>query len=269
MSLFIYFSICETYCTLSGVEVGVGDTACLDPGKALLVLLAVSFEHRVVRLLFGPLLEGPGLPAGLLPLGHRTLTVLRADPSGLREPAAAVLAAPHGDPTLHAAAQSVVDHIPNGTGVQNRGAPSRLHRLKTKGDGPEGKQLRILGRVIEVLLGRLLLGIPSGPVHIQHQIKKSLDLLLIPGQKLREGLQLLQHLLVLRASPVTKDAHSGEAVVPARIQKLQIDVPALQLPQLHHGVGVGLTVILCNEPAPTLRVRQGRRAGTGMVHGRK
>lgn len=47
-----------------GIELLVGDTAGLDPGKAFLVLLAVGLEHRIVRLFLGPLLEGPGLPAG-------------------------------------------------------------------------------------------------------------------------------------------------------------------------------------------------------------
>ena len=42
-----------------GVELLVGDAAGLDSGKALLVLLAVGLEHRIVGLLLGPLLEGP------------------------------------------------------------------------------------------------------------------------------------------------------------------------------------------------------------------
>ena len=82
--------------------------------------------------------------------------------------------------------------------------------------------------------------------------QESLDLLLIPGQQLRKGLQLLQHLLILRTSPVIEDIHSGEAVIPAHIQKLQIDVPALRLSQLHQGIGAALPTILCDAPAPIL-----------------
>ena len=47
-----------------GVELLVGDAARLDPGKAFLVLPAVGLEHRIVGLLLGSLLEGPGLPTG-------------------------------------------------------------------------------------------------------------------------------------------------------------------------------------------------------------
>src|SRR5699024_10676954 len=105
---------------------------------------------RIVRLFLGPLLEGPGLPAGLLAGGHRALTVLRADPAGLWEPPSAVLAPPDSDPTLHAAAQGVVDHVRNVEGIQDRRAPARLHRFKAEGDGPEGEQRRVLGGIVEI-----------------------------------------------------------------------------------------------------------------------
>ena len=85
-----------------GVEIGIGNTSGLDPGKAPLVLLAVGPEYRVVGLLLRPLLEGPRLPAGLLSLGNRALAVLRADPSRLGEPAPAVLAAPDKNRSLTA-----------------------------------------------------------------------------------------------------------------------------------------------------------------------
>ena len=78
-----------------GVEIRIGNAPGFDPGKPFLIFLTVGFEYRIVRLLLCPLLEGSSLTAGLLPSGHRTLTVLRADPSGLGEVAAAVLAAPH------------------------------------------------------------------------------------------------------------------------------------------------------------------------------
>ena len=169
-----------------GIELLVGDAARLDPGKALLVLLAVGFEHRIVGLLFCPLLEGPGLPAGLLSGSHRALTVLRADPAGLGEPPSAVLAPPDGDPALHTAAQGVVDHVRNVEGIQNRRAPSRLHRFKAEGDGPEGKQRRILGGIIEIVCRRLLLWITPRLIHIQNEIKETLYLLLIKRELFRD-----------------------------------------------------------------------------------
>lgn len=100
-----------------GVEIRVGDAPGPYPGKTPLVLLPVNFEHRIVGLFLRPLLEGPRLPAGLLSPGHRALTVLRANPSGLGKPAAAVLAAPHRDAPLYAAAQGIVDHVRNAGGV--------------------------------------------------------------------------------------------------------------------------------------------------------
>ena len=48
-----------------GREFIVGDAAGLDPGEALLVLLAVGLEHRVFRLFFCPLSERADITAGL------------------------------------------------------------------------------------------------------------------------------------------------------------------------------------------------------------
>ena len=85
------------------VKLLVGDPPGLDPRKAPLVLLAVSLEDWVIRLLLCPLLESPDLPTDLLSAWNRPLAIFRADPSGLRKVAPAVLAAPHGDVPLHAA----------------------------------------------------------------------------------------------------------------------------------------------------------------------
>ncbi|MFQ9412265.1 MAG: hypothetical protein ACLR1T_16225 [Evtepia gabavorous] len=84
-------------------------------------------------------------------------------------------------------------------GIQDRRTPARLHRLKAEGDGPEGKQRRVLGGIVEIVGRRLLLGIAPRLVHIQNEIKETLYLLLIQRELFRKALQLLQHLLILPA----------------------------------------------------------------------
>ena len=85
------------------VKLLVGDPSGLDPRKAPLVFLAVSFESVIVCLSKRPLLQSADVAAALLPFRNGPLAILRADPPGLRKPAATVLAAPHGDVPLHAA----------------------------------------------------------------------------------------------------------------------------------------------------------------------
>ena len=97
-----------------GVKLLVGDASGLDPRKTLFVLLAVRLENRVVGLFFRPLPERTDLAAALLTVLYRALAVLRAHTAGLREPAAAVLAAAHGHAALNAAPQRIVDHVPHG-----------------------------------------------------------------------------------------------------------------------------------------------------------
>src|SRR5699024_9670689 len=149
-------------------EIRIGDAPGFDPGKPFLIFLAVGLEYRIVRLLLCPLLEGSSLTAGLLSSGHRTLTVLRADPSGLREVAAAVLAAPHRNAPLHTTAQRIVDHVRNAGRVQNRRTPPRLHRLKAERNGAEAKQAGIPRTIVKIILSRLLLWVAPCAVHIQN-----------------------------------------------------------------------------------------------------
>ena len=85
------------------VKLLIGDPPGLDPRKAPLVFLAVSLESVIVCLPERPLLQSADVAAALLPFGNRPLAILRADPTGLRKPASAVLAAPHCDVPLHAA----------------------------------------------------------------------------------------------------------------------------------------------------------------------
>ena len=96
------------------VKLLVGDASGFDPREALFILLAVRLEDRVVGLLFCPLPERADLAAALFAELYRALAVLRAHASGLREPAAAILAAAHGHAAFHAASQRIVDHIPHG-----------------------------------------------------------------------------------------------------------------------------------------------------------
>ena len=130
------------------IELLVGDASGLDPREALFVLLAVCLENRVVGLLFRPLPERADLAAALLTVLYRALAVLRAHAPGLREPAAAVLAAAHGHAALDAASQRVVDHVPHGGGIQNRCAPARLDRFKTQRDWLKSEQCRISRLVV-------------------------------------------------------------------------------------------------------------------------
>ena len=127
------------------VKLLIGDPSSLDPREPLLVLLTVSLEYRVIRLPLRPLLESACLAAALLPFGNRPLAILRTDSSGLRKPAAAVLAAPHGDVALYAAPQRVIDHVPDAGGIQRRRAPPRLRWLEAERDGTEAEQCRIVG----------------------------------------------------------------------------------------------------------------------------
>ena len=96
------------------IKLLVGDAASLDPREAFFVLLAVHLENRVVGLFFRPLPERADLAAALLAVLYRALAVLRAHTPGLREPAAAVLAAAHGHAALDAASQRIVDHVAHG-----------------------------------------------------------------------------------------------------------------------------------------------------------
>ena len=96
------------------IKLLVGDAASLDPREAFFVLLAVHLENRVVGLFFRPLPERADLAAALLAVLHGALAILRAHTPGLREPAAAVLAAAHGHAALDAASQRIVDHVAHG-----------------------------------------------------------------------------------------------------------------------------------------------------------
>ena len=189
------------------VKLLVGDPSGLDPRKAPLILFAVCLEDWVIRLFRCPLLESPDLPTDLLSSWNRTLTILRADPSGLRKPSSAVLAAPHGDVPLHATPQRVVDHVPDAGGIQHRRTPPRLHRLKAERDGAETKQAGIFRHIVGLIFCRLCLRFPACAVYIQHQLKKALDLLLIPRKLFRELAQFVQYLRILRTASVILNVH--------------------------------------------------------------
>ena len=96
------------------IELLIGDASGPNPREALFVLLAVRLENRVVGLFFRPLTECADLAAALLTVLYRALAVLRAHAAGLREPAAAVLAAANGYAALDTASQRIVDHVPHG-----------------------------------------------------------------------------------------------------------------------------------------------------------
>ena len=137
-------------------------------------------------------------------------------------------------------------------GIQNRRTPARLHRFKAEGDGPEGEQRRVLGRIIEIVGRCLLLRIPPCLVHIQNEIKETLYLLLIQRELFREALQLLKHLLILPASPVLGDPHASKPLKPAHIQKMQVDVSAPKVTQGHQGTATGLFIIPVDQKGPVL-----------------
>lgn len=137
----------------------------------------------------GPLLEGPGLSAGLLTFCQGTFTVLCTDPASLGEVAAAVLTAANCNASLHTAAQRVVDHVQDAGGVQDRRTPPGFHRLKAEGDRVEWKQPGISGSIKPIVLGCLKLRVASCAVNIQNQVKESLDLLLVQGELLGDTLQ--------------------------------------------------------------------------------
>ena len=75
------------------VKLLVGDPSGLDPRKAPLVFLAVGFESVIVCLPERPLLQSADVTAALLPFRNGSLAIFRADPPGLRKPAATVLTA--------------------------------------------------------------------------------------------------------------------------------------------------------------------------------
>ena len=87
------------------IKLLVGDATGLDPREALFILLAVRLENGIVCLLFLPLPERAALAAALLTVLHRALALLCAHAPGLREPAAAVLAAAYCHAALDAASQ--------------------------------------------------------------------------------------------------------------------------------------------------------------------
>ena len=93
----------------------------------------------------------------------------------------------------------------------------------------ETKQPRIFRIVVKIAHSCLPLGLPPRAVHIQNQVKETLYLLLVQEKLFRELPQLLQHLLILRTAVVMTDPHSRKTVIPAHIQKFQVDMPDLQL----------------------------------------
>ena len=96
------------------IKLLVGDAPGFDPREALFVLLAVRLANGIVGLFFRPLPERADLAAALLAVLHGALAILCAHTAGLREPAAAVLAAAHGHAALDAASQRIVDHVAHG-----------------------------------------------------------------------------------------------------------------------------------------------------------
>ena len=159
------------------IKLLVGDATGLDPREALFILLAIRLEDGVVGLFFRPLPERADLAAALLTVLYRALAVLRAHAPGLREPAAAVLAAANRHAAFHAASQRIVDHVPHGGRVQNRCAPARLDRLETQRDRLKSEQCRISRLVVMVVFRRLLLRFTTGGIHVQHAFQKLLNLL--------------------------------------------------------------------------------------------
>ena len=99
---------------------------------------------------------------------------------------------------------------------------------------------------------RLLLGIAPRLVHIQNEIKETLYLLLIKRELFREALQLLQHLLILPAPPVLGDPHAPKPLKPAHIQKMQVDVPAPKVTQIHQGTDPSISIIPVDQEGPVL-----------------
>ena len=110
VTFFLFFSGFLAPC----VKLLIGDAPGFDPREALFVLLAVRLENGVVGLFFRPLPERADLAAALLTVLHGALAILCAHTAGLREPAAAVLAAAYGHAALDAASQRIVDHVPHG-----------------------------------------------------------------------------------------------------------------------------------------------------------
>ena len=77
---------------------------------------------------------------------------------------------------------------------------------------------------MKVIFCRLCLRLPSRAVYIQHQLKKALDLLLIPRKLFRELAQFVQYLRILRTASVILDKHCRLTVVAMDIEKLKINV---------------------------------------------
>ena len=147
--------------------------------------------------IYAALLQSADVTATLLSFRNRPPAILCTDTSGLCKVPSAGLAAPHGDVPFHAAPQRVVDHVPNAGGIQHRRTPPRLHRLKAERDGVETKQAGIFRHIVGIIPCRLRLRLPPRAVHIQHQLKKALDLLLIPRKLFRELAQFVQYLRML------------------------------------------------------------------------
>ena len=99
---------------------------------------------------------------------------------------------------------------------------------------------------------RLLLGIPPRLVHVQNEIKETLYLLLIKRELFRDALQLLQHLLILPDPPVLGDPHASKPLKPAHIQKMQVDVPAPKVTQVHQGADPSISIIPVDQKGPIL-----------------
>ena len=140
------------------VELSVGDPSSLDPCKAPLVFLAVDLESVIARLSKRPLFQSTDVAAALPSFRNRSPAILRTDPSGLREVPPAVLTAPHGNISFHAAPQRVVDHVPNAGGIQHRRTASRLHRLEAERDGAERKQAGISLHIVGIIFAACACG---------------------------------------------------------------------------------------------------------------
>ena len=159
------------------VELLVGDAPGLNPCEALFVLLAVRLEDGIVGLLLCPLAERADLAAALFAVLHGALAILCAHTAGLREPAAAVLAAAHGHAALDAASQRIVDHIPHGGRVQNRRTAARFDRFKAQRNRLKSEQRRISRLVVMVVFRRLFLRLTTSGIYVQHTFQKLLNLL--------------------------------------------------------------------------------------------
>ena len=117
----------------------------------------------------------------------------------------------------------------------------------------ETKQAGIFRHIVGIIPCCLCLRRPSRAVHVQHQLKKALDLLLVQRKLFGELAQLVQHLRILRTASVILDKHCRLTVVAMDIKKLKINVYGSQFAQLFHGALQRAPVILCDKSAPILR----------------